>query len=280
VEKEGFMATLEERFQKGLEMRALLAGGEGRIFKGPLPIAYELAPDMYRITTESLYGSIWNRPGLALKYRVMATLTVAAIQLMTPQVRAQVRNALNVGITPEEIIEICMMVAFYGGIPAAYNALAVTREVFEELGMQVTLPEIFDPTIAPDALYERGIAKHQELMPDVFGYHPTEPTQVEHELDVLMQEYLWGAIWTRPGLDMKSRLVCALAARVVKGQFDLSVRRMIEGALRYGLAKVEIMEIGMQLVFYVGALSARAFMHIANTVFRSPEFSQTGDPGL
>jgi len=280
VEKEGFMATLEERFQKGLEMRALLAGGEGRIFKGPLPIAYELAPDMYRITTESLYGSIWNRPGLDLKYRVIATLTVAAIQLTAPQVRAQVRNALNVGITPEEIIEVCMMVAFYGGIPAAYGALAVTKEVFEERGMQVTLPETFDPSVEPDALYERGIAKHQELMPDVFGYHPTEPTQVEHELDVLMQEYLWGAIWTRPGLDMKSRLVCALAARVVKGQFDLSVRRMIEGALRYGLAKVEIMEIGMQLVFYVGALSARAFMHIANTVFRSPEFSQTGDPGL
>ena len=274
------MATLDERFQQGLEMRERLAGGEGRIFKGPLPIAYELAPDMYRITTESLYGSIWNRPGLALKYRVMATLTVAAIQLMTPQVRAQVRNALNVGITPEEIIEICMMVAFYGGIPAAYNALAVTREVFEELGMQVTLAETFDPTVAPDALYARGIAKHQELMPDVFGYHPTEPTEVEHELDVLMQEYLWGAIWTRPGLDMKSRIVCSLAARVVKGQFDLSVRRMIEGALRYGLAKVEIMEIGMQLVFYVGALSARAFMHIANTVFRSPEFAQTDDNGL
>ena len=274
------MTTLDERFQQGLEMRARLAGGEGRIFRGPLPVAYELAPDMYRITTESLYGSIWSRPGLELKYRVMATLTVAAIQLTAPQVRAQVRNALNVGITPEEIMEICMMVAFYGGIPAAYNALAVTREVFEELGMQVTLPETFDPSVEPDALYERGIAKHQELMPDVFGYHPTEPTQVEHELDVLMQEYLWGAIWTRPGLDMKSRLVCALAARVVKGQFDLSVRRMIEGALRYGLAKVEIMEIGMQLVFYVGALSARAFMHIANTVFRSPEFSQAGDPGL
>ncbi len=274
------MATSEERFQQGLEMRARLAGGQGRISSGALPIAYELAPDMYRITTESLYGSIWSRPGLDLKYRVMATLTAAAIQLAAPQVRAQVRNALNVGITPEELIEICMMITFYGGIPAAYSALAVTREVFEERGMHVTLPETFDPAVAPDTLYERGIAKHQELMPDVFGYHPMEPTEVEHDLDVLMQEYLWGAIWTRPGLDMKSRIVCALAARVVTGQYDLSVRRMIEGALRYGLTKVEIMEIGMQLVFYVGVLPARAFMHIANTVFRAPEFAQTEDPGL
>jgi 4-carboxymuconolactone decarboxylase len=267
------MATLDERFQKGIEIRKRLGGGQGRIFQGALPIAYELAPDMYRISTESLYGSIWNRPGLDIKYRAMATLTVAAIQIVIPQVRAQVRNALNVGVTPEEIIELLMMTAFYGGIPAAYNALAVTKEVFEERGLQVTLPETFDASITPETLYKRGVAKHQELMPDVFGYHPTEPSPEENELDVLMQEYLWGAIWTRPGLDTKSRLVCALAVMLVVGQYDVFTRRMIEGALRYGLTKSEIMEIGMQLAFYVGVLPARAFMHIANTVFRSPEFA-------
>jgi 4-carboxymuconolactone decarboxylase len=275
--KGDIMTTLDERFQKGLEVRERLAGGQGKSLRGSVPIAYELAPDMYRISTESLYGSIWSRPGLDLKYRVMATLTAAAIQLSAPQVRAQVRNALNVGITPEELIEICMMITFYGGIPAAYSALAVTREVFEERGIDVTLPATFDPSVAPETLYERGIAKHKELMPDVFGYHPTEPTQVEHDLDVLMQEYLWGAIWTRPGLDMKSRIVCSLAARVVKGQYDLSVRRMIEGALRYGFSQTEIMEVGMQLAFYIGVLPARAFMHIANTVFRSPEFAPPED---
>ena len=75
------MATLDERFQKGLEIRQRLAGGQGRMFRGAVPMAYELAPDMYRISTECLYGSIWSRPGLDLKYRAMATLTVAAIQL-------------------------------------------------------------------------------------------------------------------------------------------------------------------------------------------------------
>jgi len=273
------MATLDERFQKGLEMRGRLAGGQGRIYKGAVPAAYDLAPDMYRISTESLYGSIWSRPGLELRYRAIATLTVAAIQLTT-QVRSHIRNALNVGITPEEIIEILMMVAFYGGIPAAYNALAVTKEVVEERGMHVTLPETFDPSLEPKTLYERGVAKHKELISDIFGYHPTEPTPVERALDVLMHEYLWGAVWTRPGLDMKSRIVCALAALVVRGQYDVSVRRMIEGALRFGLTRTEIMEIGMQLAFYVGVLPARAFMHIANTVFRSPEFSQAEPRGL
>ena len=32
------MASLEERFQKGLEVRALLAGGEGRLFRGSVPV--------------------------------------------------------------------------------------------------------------------------------------------------------------------------------------------------------------------------------------------------
>jgi alkylhydroperoxidase/carboxymuconolactone decarboxylase family protein YurZ len=207
----------------------------------------------------------------------MATLTAAALQLAATHVRAQVRNALNVGITPEEIIEICMMITFYGGIPAAYGALAVTKEVFEERGLDVALPETFDASLTPEALYDQGIAKHKELMPDVFGYHPTEPTEVEHDLDVLMPEYLWGAIWTRPGLDMRSRIVCSLAARVVRGQYDLSVRRMVEGALRFGFTQAEIMEVGMQLAFYIGVLPARAFMHIASTVFRSPEFAKPGD---
>jgi len=272
------MASLEERFQKGLEMRARLAGGQGRIFRGSVPSAYELAPDMYRISTESLYGSIWSRPGLDIKYRAMATLTVSAIQLAPAQMRSHVRNALNVGITPEEIVEILMMVAFYGGIPAAYNALGVAKEVFEDRDLHVTLPESFHPSVEPGTLYERGVARHREFIPDVFGYHPTEPTPEESDLDVLMQEYLWGAIWTRPGLDMKSRIVCVLAALLVGGQYDLFTRRMIEGALRYGLTKTEIMEIAMQMVFYVGILQARSFMHIANTVFRSPEFAPIEDP--
>jgi alkylhydroperoxidase/carboxymuconolactone decarboxylase family protein YurZ len=50
---------------------------------------------------------------------------------------------------------------------------------------------------------------------------------------------------------------------VTKGQYDLSVRRMIEWALQYGFSQTEIMEVGMQLAFYIGVLPARSFMHIA-----------------
>lgn len=267
------MTTSEGRFQTGQEMRSRLGGGDGRTFEGSVPSAYQLAPDMYRIVTECLYGSIWGRPGLDIRYRAIATLTAATVRYTEPQVRAYTRNALNVGLTPEEIVEILMQTAFYGGIPAAYNALDIAKEIFEERGVQFTPPHVFDTVIEPEALYEIGVAKHGELMPDVFGYYSVEPTQEEHEMDLLMHEYLWGAVWTRPGLDMKSRIVCVLAAQVAQGQYDQFIRRIIEGALRNGIGRSELMELLMHLAFYVGVLPARAAMNIANTVFRSPEFS-------
>ncbi len=268
------MARFDERFQQGMAIRAQLAGGEGRLFQGVRPEAYTLAPDMYRITTELLYGSIWSRPGLDLHSRALATLTVAAVQRAPLEIRAHLRNALNVGVTPEEIIEVCMMIAFYGGIPAAYHALAVVKAGFDERGLQVTLPATFDPTLTPEQLYAQGLATHQSLSPDVFGYHPTEPSPEEQDLDTLMQEYLWGAIWSRPGLDTKSRLVCGLAIVLGMGEgYEVSTRRMIERALRQGLSRTEIVEVGMQLALYVGLVPARAFLHLATAVFRSPAFA-------
>ena len=272
------MTSSDERFQKGLEMRQQLAGGQGRVFRGSAPVAYELVPDMYRITTECLYGSIWSRPGLDVKYRAMSTLTAMAVLRAEQQVRSYIRNSLNLGLTPEEVVEVLIMTAFYAGIPAAYSSLAVAKEVFAERGIQFTAPEIFDPSIPLEERYNAGIAKHGELMPDVFGYYSTEPTEEERELDEMMQEYLWGSIWTRPALDMKSRAICTLAALVAHGRYDQVIRRFIEGCLRVGVTKTELMETFMHLAFYVGAMPARTAMNIANTVFRSPEFSVSGSP--
>jgi len=45
---------------------------------------------------------------------------------------AHVRNALNIGLTREEIAEILMQIAGYAGFPASLNALATAKAVFEQ----------------------------------------------------------------------------------------------------------------------------------------------------
>lgn len=62
------MSTLEERFQQGQAMRDTMSGGDRGHFT--LPRTDQLAPVLKRIIDETLFGSIWTRPGLDIKYRI------------------------------------------------------------------------------------------------------------------------------------------------------------------------------------------------------------------
>ena len=61
------LATLHERYEKGQSMRTLMSGGDLSHFT--VPGIDQLAPDLKRIIDESLFGSIWSRPGLELNLR-------------------------------------------------------------------------------------------------------------------------------------------------------------------------------------------------------------------
>ena len=268
------MTTSDERFEKGKEVRSLLAGGGGRSFEGSVPSAYELAPDMYKITTEFLYGTVWTREGLDTRYRAMITLSAMAAQRTDTQVRSAIRVCLDVGVAADEIVEILMMASFNAGIPAGHRGLAIAKEVFEERGIQYKATEVYDSSVSLEERYLLGFRQHEELMPDVFGYHMSEPTPEERELDALMTEYYWGSIWTRPGLDIKSRAICTLASTVAQGRYDNVIRRTIEGSIRVGVTRTELMEMFIHLSLYVGVMPARTAMNIATSIFRSPEFTE------
>lgn len=48
---------------------------------------------------------------------------------------AERRRALNVGCTPEEVTEVILQMAVYGGFPAALKGMAVAKEVFSSRGL-------------------------------------------------------------------------------------------------------------------------------------------------
>ena len=91
-----------------------------------------IAPDFARWIVEAGYGDILSRPGLGLREREIATVAALTTVGNAPaQLRAHIEGALNVGLTREEIVEVIVQMAIYAGVPAAINALAVAREVFE-----------------------------------------------------------------------------------------------------------------------------------------------------
>ena len=81
------------------------------------------------------YGEIWGRPALKLTERSFLTLGVLAATAQSDQLAIHVNNALNLGITPDEICETLLHVGVYAGGSIWHNASNVVRYVFVERGV-------------------------------------------------------------------------------------------------------------------------------------------------
>ena len=87
----------------------------------------QLAPDLKRIIDEALFGTIWTRPGLDLKQRCIATISALMTQGELNLLRRHIVRALNVGLTPNQVVEIFLQSTFYIGVPAVESGLAVDQ---------------------------------------------------------------------------------------------------------------------------------------------------------
>jgi 4-carboxymuconolactone decarboxylase len=84
----------------------------------------------------------------------------------------------------------------------------------------------------------------------------------------LLTEYAWGAVWSRPGLDRRTRsaiTLMALACLRAEGELALHVR----AAVRNGLTVEEIGEVLLQSAIYAGVPAANAAFAVAREVLRS-----------
>jgi len=122
------MQSEESRYDRGLDsMRAIFGPGIESALKG----LAATSPDLVRCLVEFPFGDIYPRPGLDLKTREL--LTVAALTVLGyPQgeLKDHVRGALNVGCTPDQILEVILQMAVYAGFPAALEAVKTAASVF------------------------------------------------------------------------------------------------------------------------------------------------------
>lgn len=126
---------MDKRYKRGL---ARLSEIDGHVGERVVESLQEVAPDLGRYIVEFAFGDVYNRPGLGLREREIATVAaLAALGNAAPQLAVHVHGALNVGVEPGERVEVAIQMAVYAGFPAALNAMAVVREVFSERGIQV-----------------------------------------------------------------------------------------------------------------------------------------------
>jgi 4-carboxymuconolactone decarboxylase len=115
--------------------------------------------------------------------------------------------------------------------------------------------------------YDRGLAVRREVLGD--GHVERADAQITdftRDFQTLITEYAWGAIWTRPGLDRRSRSMIALTALIARGR-DEELAAHIRAALRNGLSRDEIKEVLLQSAVYCSVPDANSAFRIAQGVF-------------
>ena len=88
------------------------------------------------------------------------------------------------------------------------------------------------------------------------------------EFQELITKYAWGEIWTRPGLERKTRSCITLAMMIALHRED-EFKLHIKAALNNGLSKDEIKEVILQSAIYAGVPAAHSAFHWAQDVFNN-----------
>ena len=114
--------------------------------------------------------------------------------------------------------------------------------------------------------YDSGMEVRREVLGDEHVDRAlARRTEFTADFQDLITRYAWGEIWTRPGLDRRTRSAITLTALVARGQFD-ELEMHIRAALRNGLSTDEIKEVLLQSAIYCGVPAANSAFAVAQRV--------------
>ena len=119
-----------ETYQRGLHIRSTVLGEE--YVNRTLADADDFTRPLQDLVTEYCWGAVWGREDLPRKTRSMLNLAMISVLNRPNELRTHVKAALTNGVTREEIREIFLQVAIYGGVPAAVDSFRIAREAFAE----------------------------------------------------------------------------------------------------------------------------------------------------
>lgn len=113
---------------------------------------------------------------------------------------------------------------------------------------------------------EAGMAVRREVLGDAHVDRATAAaTDFTAEFQDFITQYAWGEIWTRPGLDRRSRSLITLTALVARGHHE-ELAMHVRAALTNGLSADEIKECLLQTAIYCGVPDANAAFRVAQAV--------------
>jgi 4-carboxymuconolactone decarboxylase len=123
--------------------------------------------------------------------------------------------------------------------------------------------------MAESETYRKGVEMRRRLLGDAWVDRTAKTTYADPVMKTFIDvttEAVFGTLWTRPGLDLKTRtLICVVSDAATSKEPELAIH--LRMALRQGWTESELTEALLHLLGYVGAPSTRDALLVASRVF-------------
>ncbi|MBF9134882.1 4-carboxymuconolactone decarboxylase [Plantactinospora sp. S1510] len=119
--------------------------------------------------------------------------------------------------------------------------------------------------------HEAGMVVRREVLGDAHVDRAVANTdEFTADFQDLITRYAWGDIWTRPGLDRRTRS-CVTLAVLAALHHDDELAMHVRAALRNGLTREEVREVLLQVSVYAGVPAANRAFKVAQETLRQED---------
>lgn len=240
-------------------LRAQADAQRVRLFGPNAPAAQHVPAELADLLAEITYGGVWSRPGLSQPDRMLCVISALAANVRLAPLKRHIGPAIDLGLTPLAIQEICLQSLLYSGLANVEDVLGACGEIFTVRG--VTPPEAPRDGASLEELSQRGVEKMHLIHGARAQHGYADPSNaITGAMYPAAIRYGYGALWSRPGLDTRQRALVSVAAFTSLRMAE-QVKKFSQSALNAGASKTEIVEAIIQTAPYSGfppALNALA----------------------
>ena len=120
--------------------------------------------------------------------------------------------------------------------------------------------------------HDAGMAKRRKILGNAWvDRAQAKKNDFNGEFQDLISRYAWGEIWTRPGLDDRTRRLIVLASMIALGRWEEFRMHTRAALVEGGMSKDDIKEVIMQQAIYCGVPAANTAIHHAEETFAEIE---------
>jgi len=122
---------MSDLFEKGLAIRKAVLGKE--YVEKSLAGADDFTRPMQQLVTEYCWGAVWGGGTLSRRDRSLLNIAMLSLLNRPHELKLHVKGALTNGLSRDEIRDVILQVAIYGGVPAGVDATRIAKEALNEV---------------------------------------------------------------------------------------------------------------------------------------------------